>query len=127
EYGATYMVLKSMTSAGVVLPIIQALSAHPDWALVFADGLFIVFVRDGPNTSEYIKQHRIDKRIIFEHIIKEASHYSCIGTPLVQVYYTQARMYLFMGQRDKAKDLLREAYEETGSPILRDLLIQLNQ
>ena len=125
EYGATYMVLKSLNSSGEILPIIQALAAHPNWALVFADGIFLVFVRDGPEMLEYIKQHRIDKRVIPKHIIDEAFHYSFLGVSPIRTCHTQVSMYLVMGQRDKAIEVLSKGVEETGNPFLRDWLVKL--
>ena len=49
KYGITYIVLKSMDSSGMILPIVPVLANSPGWALVFSDGLFVVFVR---NTQE---------------------------------------------------------------------------
>jgi len=125
KYDATYMVLKGLNSAGEILPIIQALAAHPGWALVFSDGLFLVFVRDNPETSAYIKQHRIDKTVIPKHIIDEAFHYSFLGVSPVRTCHTQTRMYLVMGQHEKAIEVLSKGVDETGHPFLWDWLIQL--
>jgi len=125
KYGATHMILKSLNSSGEILPIIQALAAHPDWGLVFADGLFIIFVRNEPQTLEYLKQHKIDKMDIPKHIIDEAFHYSFLGVSPVRTCHTQAMMYLVMGQRDKAIEVLSKGVEETGNPFLRDMLIKL--
>jgi hypothetical protein len=54
RYGVAYIVLKTMDSSGMVLPIVQALSNDNEWRLVFADGLFVIFVRNIPDHREYI-------------------------------------------------------------------------
>jgi hypothetical protein len=51
KYGITYAVLKTIDSSGIVLPLVPALSNASDWGLVFADGLFVVFVRVTPQTD----------------------------------------------------------------------------
>jgi hypothetical protein len=127
KYGATYMVLKSMDSSGRVLPIVTTLATHSDWELVFADGIFLVFVRNTPETGDYIKRHRIDKRVLPAHVIEEAYHYSFLGVAPEQIFNTQAHMYLIMGQREKAIEVLREGVEKTGSNYLRSRLLNLMQ
>ena len=122
DYGATYMVLKSVDSSGMILPIVLTLATHPRWELVFADGLFLIFVRDEPQTSEYIKRHRIDKKAIPLHIIDEAYHYSFLGVSPTQICDTQASMYLVLGEREKAIEVLRKGVEEADNPRARNLL-----
>ncbi|MCL1927119.1 MAG: hypothetical protein FWF95_08365 [Syntrophorhabdaceae bacterium] len=127
KYDATYMVLKSLSSSGEILPIIQALAAHPNWALVFTDGIFIVFVRNVPETSEYIKKHWIDKGVIPKHIIDEAFHCGFLGVSPVRTCHTQVSMYLVMGRRNKAIEVLGKCVEETGNQFLMEWLIKLKQ
>lgn len=125
RYGVNYIVLKSMDSSGSILPIVPVLSNHPGWELVFSDGLFLIFVRDEPGLKEYIRRHRIDKRIIPRHIIMEANHYMFLGVSPAQTYNTIVNMYLVLGEREKAMDVLRQGAEETGNPILRNRLMQM--
>ncbi|MGZ8463778.1 MAG: hypothetical protein ACXWWT_13190, partial [Candidatus Deferrimicrobiaceae bacterium] len=54
RYGVTYVVTKTMDSSGMILPLIPTLANDPDWALVFSDGLFVVFVRNGPENRDLI-------------------------------------------------------------------------
>lgn len=125
KYGANHIILKSMDSSGSILPIVPALMSHPGWGLVFSDGLFLVFVRDEPGTREYLRRHGIDKGRIPAHIILEARHYRYLGVSPAQTYSTIANMYLVMGQRDNAIEVLREGVDETGHPFLRNRLMQL--
>jgi len=125
KYGINYIVLKSMDSSGMILPIVPVLANNPDWALVFSDGLFVVFVRNAPELRGYIKTHEIPKGILPQHIIREAYHYMFLGVSPVVAYQTMASMYLVMGQRDQAIRALRQALETVDDPYLRARLTQL--
>jgi len=125
KYGINYIVLKSMDSSGTILPIIPALANAPDWALVFSDGLFVIFVRNTPGMQEYVRRHQISKGILPHHIIQESYHYIFLGVSPVMAYQTISNMYLLMGQRDKAIRALREALETEDNPYLRARLMQI--
>ena len=125
KYGINYVVLKSMDSSGMILPIVPALANTPNWALVFSDGLFVVFVRNAPDLREYIKAHEIPKNVLPQHIIREAHHYMFLGISPVIAYQTMSNMYLLMGQREKAILALRQALESVDDPFLRARLMQL--
>jgi hypothetical protein len=125
KYGITYIVLKSMDSSGMILPVVPALANAPDWALVFSDGLFVVFVHNVPELRGYIRKHEMPKRILPQHIIQEAYHYMFLGVSPVTSYQTISNMYLLLGQRDNAIWALREALETVDDPYLRARLAQL--
>jgi hypothetical protein len=124
-YGVTYVVLKSMDSSGTILPIVPALANAPNWSLVFSDGLFLIFVRNSPELRDYIRRHEIPKGILPQHIIREAYHYMFLGVSPVVAYQTMSNMYMLMGKRDQAIEVLRKALEEVDHPYLRARIIQL--
>jgi hypothetical protein len=125
KYGINYVVLKSMDSSGMILPIVPALANDPNWALVFSDGLFVIFVRNSPDMREYIKAHEIPKGVLPRHVIQEAKHYTYLGVSPVIAYQTMANMYLLMGDRQEAIQSLRRGLEEVNDPYLRGRLLQL--
>jgi len=125
KYGMTYLVLKGMDSSGMILPIVPVLSNDPNWALVFSDGLFLVFVRNSPDMRDYIVRHEIPKGVLPQHIIREAYHYTFLGVSPIVAYQTMSNMYLVLGQRDLAVQMLRKALEEADDPYLRARLMQL--
>jgi hypothetical protein len=127
KYGITYIVLKTMDSSGMILPIVPLLANSSNWSLVFSDGLFVIFVRDTPELRGYIKAHEIGKGILPRHIIQEAYHYSFLGVSPVVVYQTMANMYLMMGDRQGAIESLRMGLEKANDPYLRGRLMQLEQ
>jgi hypothetical protein len=125
KYGVTYIVLKSMDSSGMILPVVPALANAPNWSLVFSDGLFLVFVRNTPELQGYIRMHQIPKGVLPRHIITEANHYMFLGVSPVVAYNTMANMYLTLGDRQGAVEVLRKALAETDAPFLRERLRQL--
>jgi hypothetical protein len=125
KYGISYIVLKSLDSSGMILPIVPALANDPNWGLVFSDGLFVVFVRKAPELRGYIKAHEIPKGVLPRHIIQESYHYMFLGISPVVAYQTISDMFLLMGQRDKAIRVLRQALETVNDPYLRARLMQL--
>ncbi len=125
KYGITYFVLKSMDSSGTILPIVPALANHPNWRLVFSDGLFLIFVRNTPELAEYVRLHEVPKGILPRHVIREAYHYIFLGVAPVIAYQTMSNMYLLMGDRRGAADSLRNALAEADVPYLRERLRQL--
>jgi hypothetical protein len=127
KYGITYIVLKTMDSSGMILPIVPLLANDPNWSLVFSDGLFVIFVRNTPELRGYIKTHEIPKGILPRHIIREAYHYTFLGVSPVVAYQTMANMYLMMGDRARAISSLRRGLEEVDDPYLRGRLMQLEQ
>jgi hypothetical protein len=127
KYGITYIVLKTMDSSGMILPVVPLLANDPNWALVFSDGLFVVFVRNTPELRGYIKAHEIPKGTLPGHIIREAFHYTFLGVSPVVAYQTMSNMYLMLGDRRAAIQSLRKALEEVNDPYLRGRLMQLEQ
>lgn len=127
KYDVTYVVTKTMDSSGMVLPIIQVLTNHPEWELVFADGLFVVFVRRTPETGDYIAAHRIPKSQIPQQIIWESFHYMYLGVSPVVAYQTMSNMYLVMGNRQAAIESIRMALAYGDQPFLRARLMQLER
>jgi hypothetical protein len=125
KYGITYIVLKSMDSSGMILPIIPVLAGSPDWSLVFADGLFVIFVRNAPETREYVEKHTITKAVLPRQIIAESYHYMYLGVSPVVAYQNIATMHQFLGNRQAAIDALREALADREDPLLRNKLMQL--
>jgi len=127
KYGITYVVLKTMDSSGMILPIVPILANNPNWSLVFSDGLFVVFVRNTPELRGYIQAHEIPKGILPRHVIQEAYHYTFLGVSPVVAYQTMANMYLLLGDRRGAIESLRRGLEEVDDPYLRGRLMQLEQ
>ena len=127
KYGITYLVLKSIDSSGQVLPVVPALSRSPDWSLVFADGLFLVFVQNTPENQGYLSRRTISKSILPRHIIAESYHYMYLGVSPVIAYQNITNMYMNMGNRQAAVKALRKAVEVHGEPYLRNLLRQVEQ
>ena len=128
NYGVTYIVIKSMDSSGMILPIVPLLANDPRWSLVFSDGLFLVFVRNIPELTEYTRLHQIPKSVIPRHIIEEAYHYTFLGVSPVVAYQTMSNMYMVLGRRDLAIGALRRGLEEAGeNPYLRGRLLQLER
>jgi hypothetical protein len=125
KYAVTYIVLKSMDSSGMILPIVPVLANAPNWSLVFSDGLFLVFVRSTPELQGYIRMHQIPKGILPRHIITEAYHYVFLGVSPVVAYQTMANMYMLLGDRGGAVEVLRKALAESEDPFLRERLRQL--
>jgi hypothetical protein len=125
KYGVTYIVLKTMDSSGMILPIVPLLANDPNWSLVFSDGLFVIFVRNTPELRGYIKAHEIPKGILPRHIIMESYHYMFLGVSPVVAYQTMANMYMLLGDRRGAVEVLRKAIAETDEPFLRERLRQL--
>ncbi len=127
KYGVTYVVTKTMDSSGMILPLIPTLANDPGWSLVFADGLFVVFVRNSPENREYLRSREIPKSIIPQQIIWEAYHYMYLGISPVLAYQTMSNMYMVMGNRPAAVQALRKALEDFDDPYLRSRLMQLEQ
>ena len=125
KYGINYVVLKSMDSSGMILPIVPVLANSSGWSLVFSDGLFVVFVRNTPELRDYIREHEISKGVLPQHIIQESYHYMFLGISPVVAYQTISNMFLLQGQRDKAIGALRQALETVDDPYLRARLVQL--
>src|SRR3990172_9803151 len=124
KYDVTYIVLKSVDSSGMILPVIIALSNNPDWSLVFADGLFVIFVLNSPENREYIAKHNLSKNILPRQIIAESYHYRYLGVSPLVAYQTIASMHEVMGNRQAAIDALREALSIREEPFLRSRLMQ---
>jgi len=127
KYGITYVVLKSVDSSGTILPVIPALSRNPDWTLVFSDGLFVIFVRNTAENRAYIAKHQISKGVLPRQIIAESYHYMYLGVSPVIAYANITNMYLTLGNRKAAIDVLRRSLEDHDEPYLKSMLMQLER
>jgi len=127
KYGVTYIVTKTVDSSGMILPLVQTLANDPNWSLVFADGLFVVFVRNAPENREYLRKHEIPKTMLPQQIIWEMYHYTYLGISPVLAYQVMSNMYMAMGNRPAAVQALRKALEHVDDPYLRSRLMQLEQ
>jgi len=127
KYGIDYVVLKAVDSSGLILPVIPALARDPDWALVFSDGLFVIFVRNTPQNREYLSQHAIPKSALPRHVIEESYHYMYLGVSPVAAYANIVNMYLTMGKRQEAIAVLQNALREHDDRYLRNMLMQVEQ
>jgi hypothetical protein len=127
RYGITYIVTKTMDSSGMILPLIPALANNPEWTLVFSDGLFVIFVRNLPETQALIRKYGISKAILPHHIIAESRHYMNLGVSPVIAYQNISNMYQLLGDLPAAILSLKEALNTTNDPYLRARLMQLEQ
>jgi hypothetical protein len=127
RYGVTYVVTKTLDSSGIILPLVPVLAGEPNWSLVFSDGLFVIFVRNLPETQAYIRRFEIPKSIIPRHIIAESRHYMYLGVSPVVAYQNISTMYQILGDLPAAVQSLKKALETVDAPFLRSRLIQLEQ
>ncbi|HEY3490325.1 MAG TPA: hypothetical protein VGK27_09420 [Candidatus Deferrimicrobiaceae bacterium] len=129
EHGITYVVLKTMDSSGMVLPIISTLANAPEWQLIFADGLFVVFARDIPENHDLIRKYALPKNTTLPNqIIQEAYHYMYLGISPVVAYMTISDMYQLVGDRQGAIAALRKGAGEVGGEeanMLNGRLLQI--
>jgi hypothetical protein len=125
KYDVSHIVTKTIDSSGMVLPLIPELTGDPGWELVFADGLFVVFVRNSPENRDYIARFRIPKSRIPQQIVWESYHYMYLGVSPVVAYQNMSSMYDAMGDRPAAIAALRKALEHGDFPFLRARLLQL--
>jgi hypothetical protein len=131
KHGITYAVLKTMDSSGMVLPIISTLTNRSDWALIFADGIFVVFAKDIPENAEIIRKYAMPKRsTIPQQIIQEAYHYMYLGISPVVAYLTISDMHELLGDRAASiaairKGLEQVAGDEQAARVLNNRLLQM--
>jgi hypothetical protein len=127
KHAVTYIVTKTMDSSGIILPLIGAVSESPDWSLVYADGLFVIFVRNTPDNRAYIERFNISKNVLPQQIVWESYHYMYLGVSPIMAYQTMSNMYMLMGNRTAAIQMLKKALEDTDDPYLRTRLMKLEQ
>jgi hypothetical protein len=127
KYEVTHIVTKAMDSSGLILPLVPALANDPDWALVYADGLFLIFVRHGPERSAYVREHGLPGVELPRHIIRESHHYMRLGVSPVIAYQNISNMHQILGDREAAIRALRDALRHGDFPFLRARLAQLEQ
>jgi hypothetical protein len=72
---------------------VNYLALNPEWGLVFADGLMMVFVKDIPENRQILEKHGIPKGIINNAIVTELVHYTHLGVNKQFVYSTVANYY----------------------------------
>ena len=125
KYNITYVVTKAADSSGTILPFIKYLSNSPQWALVFADGLTVIYMKNIPDNAEIISKYKIPKQAITDHIMKELVHYTFLGVNKLYVYSYVGNIY--MSKRDYANALrfFKMAYEINEDPKLAELIHRL--
>lgn len=58
--------------SGRLIPLITALTRDPDWEVVFADGVSLVFVRAIPENADLLRRFSLPKERIWHEVIAEA-------------------------------------------------------
>ena len=125
KYNITYVVTKAADSSGLIIPFIGYLTNSPQWELVFADGLTVIYMKNIPDNAEIISKYKIPKQAINLHIIRELVHYTFLGVNKLYVYSYIGNFY--MNSRDYANALrfFKLAYEINDDPRLRELIHRL--
>lgn len=115
KYNITYIVTKAADSSGMVLPLIQYLYVRPEWEVVFADGIMLVFMKNVPENRSIIDRYKVPKTVLADHVIRELIHYTYIGVNKPMVYSIVSRIYMEQRNREKA-DEYRKIAEEFATP-----------
>jgi hypothetical protein len=125
KYNITYVVTKAADSSGSIIPLIKYLTDSPQWELVFADGLTVIYMKNIPENEEFILKYKIPKQAITAHIMKELIHYTFLGVNKLYVYSYVGNFY--MSNRDYANALrfFKMAYEINSTPQLAELIHRL--
>lgn len=130
KYGFTYAVLKSMDSSGMVLPTVQALSQDPEWALVFADGLFVVFAKRNVDNKALIAKFEQPNGALPRHVIQEAYHYTFLGIHPFMAARTIHGMARYLGSINDREGMMYgletmlSLYEKNGDREMQIWAIQ---
>jgi hypothetical protein len=125
KYNITYVVTKAADSSGVILPLIKYLTDSPQWELVFADGLTVIYVKNIPENAEIISQYKIPKQTITDHIVKELVHYTFLGVNKLYVYSYVGNIYMIKRDYANALRFFKMAYEIKADPKLAELIRRL--
>ncbi|MGE5699646.1 MAG: hypothetical protein ACM31N_06230 [Deltaproteobacteria bacterium] len=126
KYGITYIVTKTVDSSGNVLPLISYLASSPNYELVFADGLAVVFVKNVPENRAIIERHRMPKNVLGNQIISELLHSIYLGVNKTFVYYTVANIYMSTGDLANARRYLEMAHAISNHPSLAAAINRLD-
>jgi hypothetical protein len=119
RYGAELIVTKAVDSTGMVLPLIDRLLGNRRWALVFSDGLALVFLKDTPGNAAIIRRYEIPKRRVYHQIIEEARHELHLGSPKRDVYIAMGNAYASLGNYEEGVRAFRKALEYGESSYAR--------
>jgi len=126
KYGITYVVTKTVDSSGNVLPLISYLASSPNWELVFADGLAVVFVKNVPENRAIIERYRLSKSVLGNQIVSELLHSVYLGVNKIFVYYTVANIYMNSGDNASARRYLEMARAISDHPSLTAAINRLD-
>jgi hypothetical protein len=118
KHDITYVVTKAVDSGGLVLPLINYLATSPNWEIVFADGLAMVFVRNVPENRDIIERYRVPKGVVKHQIIQELVHLTFLGVDKIYAYTTIGNIYLRSGDIANAKRFFELARAEKPDPKL---------
>jgi hypothetical protein len=125
KYNITYVVTKAADSSGSILPLIKYLTDSPQWELVFADGLTVIFMKNIPDNAEIISKYKLPKQEITLHIIRELVHYTFLGVNKLYVYSYVGNIYWNNRDYVNALRFFKMAYEINENPQLEKLIHRL--
>lgn len=125
RYGADLIVTRAVDSTGMVLPLIDRLLEDRRWALVFSDGLALVFLKDTPGNASIIRRYEISKARIYREIVEEARHELELGAPKVATYVSMGNAYASLGKYREAVRAFRTALESGENDYARRAVAML--
>jgi hypothetical protein len=76
----------AVSSSGVIIPLVDALNYDEDWALIYADGKSMIFIRNTKDNTKTLHRYRISKETILDEIITESEH-GIVETPASWPFY----------------------------------------
>jgi hypothetical protein len=125
KYNITYVVTKTVDSSGVVLPLIGYLNSNPNWELVFADGIAVVFVKNVPENRAIIAKYRLSKGVLGNQVVNELIHSIYLGVSRSYIYSTLGNIYMNTGDYASAVkyfEMLRTIHDDPNLSALIDKL-----
>jgi hypothetical protein len=126
KYNVTYIVTKMVDSSGAVLPLMNYLNVSPNWELVFADGLAVVFVKNTQENRAIIEKYRMSKSVLGKQVVSELLHSTYLGVNKFFIYYTIANIYLNSNDIVNARKYLEMARSVKDDPNISAMIHRLD-
>jgi len=107
-YDVNFILVSGVSTHGVIYTLTDRLYSDSDWALVYADGISLIFVRSASANQQIISRHGLPKTAIVDELIAECER-GIRRTPATWGYYEiLGKMYLRKNRYTEALQAFRK-------------------
>jgi len=119
KYNISHVLIKPLWPNGTIVPVVEQLLDSDEWALIYADHLCLIFVRDDGRNAALVEKYRLDKKRGMDTIIAQATAWAMGNRGNANYLITLGKVFFKMGRfSDAEKAFVMASQRDPGNPAI---------